>query len=47
MRGSSMKLAVMKDVVVEGNKTLIDVFLNAVDTGHIKGGPVLAHTKGA
>ena len=32
----------MEDVVVEGNKTLIDVFLNAVDAGHVKGGPFLA-----
>ena len=31
----------MEDVVVEGNKTLIDVFLNAVDAGHVEGGPVL------
>ena len=29
-------------MVVEGNKTLIDVFLNAVDAGHVEGGPVLA-----
>ena len=31
----------MEDMVVEGNKTLIDVFLNAVDTGHVEGRPVL------
>ena len=41
MRCSSKQLAVMEDVVVEGNKTLIDVFLNAVDAGHVEGGPVL------
>ena len=41
MRSSSKQLAVMEDMVVEGNKTLIDVFLNAVDTGHVEGGPVL------
>ena len=27
--------------MVEGNKTLIDVFLNAVDAGHVEGSPVL------
>ena len=42
MRSSSKQLAVMEDMVVEGNKTLVDVFLNAVDAGHVKGGPVLA-----
>ena len=31
----------MEDMVVEGNKTLIDVFLNAVDASHVEGGPVL------
>ena len=31
----------MEDMVVESNKTLIDVFLNAVHTGHVEGGPVL------
>ena len=31
----------MEDMVVEGNKTLIDVFLNAVDAGHVEGRPVL------
>ena len=41
MRSSSKQLAVMQDMVVEGNKTLVDVFLNAVDSGHVKGGPVL------
>ena len=41
MRGSSKQLAVIEDMVVEGNKTLIDVFLNAVDVGHVEGGPVL------
>ena len=34
-------MAVIEDLVVEGNKTLIDIFLNAVDAGHIEGGPVL------
>ena len=41
MRGSSKQLAVIEDMVVGGNKTLIDVFLNAVDAGHVEGGPVL------
>ena len=41
MTSSSKQLAVMEDMVVEGNKTLIDVFLNAVDAGHVEGGPVL------
>ena len=42
MRGSYKQLAVIKDMVVEGNKTFIDVFLNAVDAGYVEGGPVLA-----
>ena len=42
VRGSSKQLAVIEDMVVEGNKTLIDLFLNAVNAGHVKGGPVLA-----
>ena len=41
MRSSSKQLAVMQDMFVEGNKTLIDVFLNAVDAVHVEGGPVL------
>ena len=41
MRSSSKQLAVIEDLVIEGNKTLIDVFLNAVDAGHVEGGPVL------
>ena len=41
MTSSGKQLAVMEDMVVEGNKTLIDVFLNAVDTGHVEGRPVL------
>ena len=41
MRSSSKQLAVMEDMVIEGNKTLVDVFLNAVDTGHVEGRPVL------
>ena len=28
-------------MVVEGNKTLIEVFLDAVDAGHVEGRPVL------
>tara|TARA_B100001939_G_scaffold330769_1_gene328194 strand:+ start:383 stop:598 length:216 start_codon:yes stop_codon:yes gene_type:complete len=31
----------MEDMIVEGNKTLIDVLLNAVDAGHVEGGPVV------
>ena len=31
----------MEDMIVEGNKTLIDVLLNAVDAGHVEGSPVL------
>ena len=42
MRGSSKQLAVMQDMAVESNKTLINVFLNAVDAGHVEGAPVLA-----
>ena len=41
MRSSNKQLSVMEDMVVEGNKTLIDVFLNAVDASHVEGGPVL------
>ena len=41
MRSSSKQLAVMEDMVVEGNKTLIDVFLNAVDAGHVEVDSVL------
>ena len=41
MRSSSKQLTIMKDMVVESNKTFIDVFLNAVDAGHVEGGQVL------
>ena len=41
MRSSSKQLAVLEDVVVEGNKTLIDVFLKAVAAVQVEGGPVL------
>ena len=41
MRCSSKQLAVIKDIAAEGNKTFVDVFLNAVDAGHVEGGPVL------
>ena len=41
VRGNSKQLAVIEDMVVGGSKTLIDVFLNAVDVGHVEGGPVL------
>ena len=41
MKSSSKQLAVIEDLVIEGNKTFIDVFLNAVDAGHVEGSPVL------